>query len=107
MITSTVTICIAKLEKFMAIWDQRAAFIADRAVRLTNSSQLRCIRPSDAVDLIVSIPEIASIRMACFCCASRKVSCTIRFIGICISMPMGMTMQTTTAGTIATGPPMT
>ena len=36
MMTRTVTICIAKLEKFMAIWDQRAARIADRVAVLAD-----------------------------------------------------------------------
>src|SRR3546814_7127087 len=73
--TPIETMLVAEAERLSARDEMDCAFIAERAVRATKFSQLRCIRPSEDVLLIVSMPLIASTRIACFCEDSRDVFC--------------------------------
>ena len=78
----------------------------ERAVELTNCSQLRCIRPSAPMLLMVSRPLMLSTSTPCFCAVSLKVRRTTRLSGSCSSSPTPITSGTAIAGTSATGPPI-
>src|SRR3546814_14367678 len=85
--TPIETMLVAEAERLSARDEMDCAFIAEREVKATKFSQLRCIRPSEEVLLIVSMPLIASTRIACFCADSREVFCTTYFSGICPTIP--------------------
>ena len=100
----TDTAWVVRVVRLTPMVEKKRDFWPVRAVMPTKRSQERCIRPSAPRLLMVSSELTVSIRIACFCAASRWVWRTARASGHWISRLETMAMITARVGTQNSGP---